>query len=237
MTRIRAAFFDFQETLAEFREGDAYDLYLEAARERGVHLDRERLLVASDDAWAEVQTPDGPAHPEASRDEASFLALRVRVHSRRLAAAGVNGTVAEAIAAGVDTLEADPSRYVVYEDVVPALEALGRMGVQCVVVSNHVWRLPEVVRGLGLGARFEGVITSARAGYRKPLPRIFEQALALTGIPPEETVMVGDTLSHDVHGAERLGIHGVLIDRDGTRPAPEGVRVIRSLLQVPLQWP
>lgn len=234
--RIRAVFFDFQETLAAFRAGDAYGLYVEAARERGIDLDAEAIRMLSDEAWAECQTPEGPAHPDASRDEASFLALRVRVHQRRLAQAGIDEALAAEIGRRADELEAQAERYRLYEDALPTLMALGRIGVQSVVVSNHVWRLPEIVRDLGLAGKFEGVITSARAGYRKPHPKIFAQALALTGVPAGETVMVGDTLAHDVRGAEALGIHGVLLDRDRSRSAPAGVRVIRTLAEVPLQW-
>jgi putative hydrolase of the HAD superfamily len=109
--------------------------------------------------------------------------------------------------------------------------------VRCVIVSNHVWRLPEVVDGLGLGPYLTGTVTSARAGARKPHPRIYEQALAISGVPPESTVMVGDSLSADVRGAERLGMCALLIDRAGTAPPPDGVRVIHALDAVPTLWP
>jgi len=244
--RIRAVFFDFQDTLARFRDGawnSAYGLYVEAAREHGVEIDPQSVLMPSDEAWADFQTDDGPAHPEGSTSAEAFQQVRIAVHRRRLAKAGVTGTLAEAIGRRIDELEAQSERYELFEDVLPALEALGGMGVQSVVVSNHIWRLHEIVRELGLGAKFEGVINSAHVGYRKPHPAIYRAALQLTGVPPEETVMVGDSLSHDVRGAERQGIHGVLLDRAGTSPsasegtsASEGVRVVRTLTELPLVW-
>ncbi|MEX2032385.1 MAG: HAD family hydrolase [Dehalococcoidia bacterium] len=239
-TRIRAVFFDFQDTLARFRDGtwnSAYGLYVEAAREHGVQLDPQAVVLPTDQAWGDFQTPDGPAHPEGSRDAEAFQQVRIAVHRRRLAKAGVTSVVAEAIARRIDELEAQSERYTLFEDVLPTLDALGRTGVQSLIVSNHVWRLHEIVRDLGLGAKFEGVINSAHVGYRKPHPAIYRAALTLSGIPPEETVMVGDSLAHDVVGAERLGIHGVLLDREGAAPPPEGVRVIHTLTEIPLQWP
>ena len=239
-TRIRAVFFDFQDTLARFRDGawnSAYGLYVEAAREHGVEIEPESVRLPTEEAWGEYQTPDGPAHPERSRDAEAFQEVRISVHRRRLAKAGITGAVADTIGRRIDELEAESARYELFPDVLPALSALGRMGVQCVVVSNHIWRLHEIVRDLGLGAKFEGVINSAHVGYRKPHPKIYRAALALTGIPPEETVMVGDSYSHDVRGAERLGIHAVLLDREGTSAPPEGTRVIRTLTEIPLQWP
>jgi putative hydrolase of the HAD superfamily len=239
-TRIRAVFFDFQDTLARFRDGawnSAYGLYVEAAREHGIDLDPQSVILPTEEAWADYQTPDGPAHPEGSRYAEAFQQVRIAVHRRRLAMAGISGEVADSIGRRIDALEAESDRYMLFDDVLPALDRLARAGVQSVVVSNHIWRLHEIVRDLGLGAKFEGVVNSAHVGYRKPHPRIYRAALTLTGIQPEETVMVGDSHSHDVAGAERVGIHGVLLDRERDNPPREGVRAIRSLLEVPLEWP
>ena len=86
-------------------------------------------------------------------------------------------------------------------------------------------------------ALITGVVTSARCGYRKPHPEIYRAALQLTSAAPGDSVMVGDSVSADVRGAEALGMHAAFIDRDGTRQVPADVRVIRSLLDIPLAWP
>lgn len=240
MQPIRAVFFDFQDTLARFRDGawnSAYGLYQEAAREHGIEIAPESVVLPTDEAWADFQTPDGPAHPDHSRDPASFALVRVAVHRRRLARAGITGDVADAIGRRIDELEGEAARYELFEDVIPGLDRLAEAGVRAVIVSNHVWRLQEVVEELGLGSRIAEVVNSARVGYRKPHPAIYRHAIEVSGVPAEETVMVGDSLSHDVIGAERLGIHGVLLDRTGeVRPHDAGA-VIRTLLEVPLAWP
>lgn len=46
--------------------------------------------------------------------------------------------------------------------------------------------------------------------------------------------MVGDSLAHDIEGARRLGMRGVLVARAGLPgPAPAGVPVIESLRELP----
>jgi FMN phosphatase YigB (HAD superfamily) len=46
--------------------------------------------------------------------------------------------------------------------------------------------------------------------------------------------MVGDSLSHDIAGARRVGMRGVLVHRSGEpAPASAGVPVIRSLTELP----
>jgi putative hydrolase of the HAD superfamily len=67
----------------------------------------------------------------------------------------------------------------------------------------------------------------------KPHPSIFEAALALAGVEARESVMVGDSLTHDIDGARRVGMRGVLVHRS-TDPAPASdVPVIRSMTELP----
>ena len=50
------------------------------------------------------------------------------------------------------------------------------------------------------------VMTSARVGYRKPHPRIFEAAAAMAGEPVEALLYVGDNVAHDVEGARAVPV-------------------------------
>ena len=236
--RIKAAFLDFDGTLGEMRPSH-FAAYRAAAAECGIEVSEEALASrALDDAWARWMTPDGALHLEESVTEEAFREVRVALAIDRLRAAGAQADEASLRRAGerVADVEGDRDWYALYEDTVPALDRLAGAGVEAIIVSNHVWRLPEIVRGLGLGAKFEGVVTSARVGARKPHPMIFEHALRLTSARAEEIVMVGDSLSADVVGGERAGLHGVYLDRRG-RAAPEGVVTIRTLLDIPLEWP
>jgi HAD superfamily hydrolase (TIGR01662 family) len=239
-TRMRAVFLDFQDTLARFRDGawnSAYGLYVEAAREHGIEIAPESVVLPTDEAWADYQTPEGPAHPSSSGSAETFSQVRTAVHSRRLAKAGITGETATAIGRRIDELEGDADRYVLFEDAVPALDRIRAEGARIAIVSNHVWRLDEIVRALGLDGYVDHLVNSARVGYRKPHPAIYRTALEASGVPAEETVMVGDSVGHDVRGAERLGIHGVYLDRSGRATPPEGVRTIATLTDIPLLWP
>ncbi len=53
----------------------------------------------------------------------------------------------------------------------------------------------------------------------KPSPEFFEVALASAGVEPTRAVMVGDDVDSDILGAQRLGIHGVLVRTGKFRPA------------------
>ena len=62
----------------------------------------------------------------------------------------------------------------------------------------------------------------------KPHPSIFSAALQLVDVEPADAVMVGDSLRHDVEGAMRAGMRGVLLHRgDGDHPGERGARRAR----------
>ena len=76
-----------------------------------------------------------------------------------------------------------------------------------------------------------GVFTSEDAKSYKPRKELFEYALKLTGLQPEDVVHIGDSLSSDVKGASSLGIDTIWVNR-GNRPVPEGVCAVGGLLEV-----
>lgn len=110
--------------------------------------------------------------------------------------------------------------WVIYDDVVPTLEALKKAGVRLGVVSNWDTRLPTVLERLDLARFFESVIVSSVEGVEKPDPLIFERALASLDARASTTIHVGDLPEIDQVGAEAAGIRGVVIDRKG-KLAPE----------------
>lgn len=235
---LRAVCFDFQDTLAYYPDGN-YDVYVRAAAEQGVTLTQDQLHAQSlDDAWSQWRTPVGVEHVEQSNSEASWRAVHQRVHASRLVAVGVESELATTIAGRIIDLQTDPAEYRLFDDAVPALERLGRAGIEAIIVSNHIWRLPEIVQALGIGSRLEGVLTSARAGYRKPHPQMYAAALRLARCEPSAVLFVGDNPEHDVDGPAAAGMRALLLDRDGTdgTDSTDGSEhSVRSLLDIPLE--
>jgi putative hydrolase of the HAD superfamily len=124
------------------------------------------------------------------------------------------------------------SHWHVFPDAYPALTALRERGLTLGAVSNWVWNLPELLHSLDLVSHFDFIAASARIGYEKPHPRIFEWALEQARVEPSAVIHVGDHVDADVLGARGVGIEGVLIDRRGRYApdeVPEGTAVIRAL--------
>ncbi len=68
------------------------------------------------------------------------------------------------------------------------------------------------------GVEFDWVLGSAEQNLRKPDPAFFERIVESTGLDPAQIVYIGDSIRLDIEPAIRLGLHAVLIDRDGIFP-------------------
>lgn len=169
------------------------------------------------------------AHLNEGRDRPSLARLR-RCCAERLREA----LPARAQTIEIDLLEAillDALRFGAFADARDAIEAIRRLPARTIVVSNWDISLEDVLARLGLAPLLDGVVTSARAGARKPSEAIFAQALELAGVAPERSVHVGDSIEEDVMGARRAGMDAILLRRDG-QPGPPGVKTISSLSEL-----
>jgi putative hydrolase of the HAD superfamily len=110
------------------------------------------------------------------------------------------------------------------------LQRLKEMDVGMYVVSNWDLELVEVLEGLGWMHYFDGVVVS---GVEKPDSRLFEEALAVSGVKGERTIHVGNDPVADVRGAADAGIDTVLVDRGGNLEVPEATFVVRDLGELP----
>ena len=228
---LQAVLFDFDGTLAYY-DPPHLALYVRAAAEYGMATTEAALRTTIDLGWERWRTPLGDDHRVGSKDEASYLALRGNLHRARLEAVGLTGNL-DAVAARICELEADPVYFSLYEDTLSGLRRVKAAGLRVVIVSNHNWRLPEIVEGLGLalGPHVDVVLTSARVGYRKPHPEIYRAAIEAAGCEADRALFVGDSVEADVAGPRRAGMRAVLLDRAGRGGDLEAVR---SLLDVPL---
>lgn len=86
----------------------------------------------------------------------------------------------------------------------PVLEVL-KERYPMVLVSNFYGNIASVLEDFGLAEFFPVIIESAVVGVRKPDPAIFRLGVEALGLPPEEVLVVGDSLRKDILPAESLG--------------------------------
>jgi putative hydrolase of the HAD superfamily len=89
------------------------------------------------------------------------------------------------------------------------LESLRERGLKLGLVSNAFdpgWLLHRDLEQMGLAQRLDFSVFSSEVGTRKPHPAIFERALEVLGLEPENALFVGDRLYEDIRGAGELGM-------------------------------
>ncbi len=119
-----------------------------------------------------------------------------------------------------------------FRDAGAALARVRALGLPVGILTNGDQSAQEEkVHRTGLASYDVPVYASSSLRAAKPNPRAFHLVCADLGIDPGGVVMVGDSLRHDVHGAQAAGMAGVLIDRRGRYRHDEvrGVARIRSL--------
>ena len=123
-----------------------------------------------------------------------------------------------------------------YDDVAPVLTQLSRSGLIVGAISNSHRSLDAFCEHFSLRNLITVSVSSAEHGYMKPHRSIFDAALARAGgLLPEEAVMVGDSIKHDIDGALAIGMRAVLLRRSGEVPPalPPALPVITTLADLP----
>jgi putative hydrolase of the HAD superfamily len=184
------------------------------AREPGHGLAEADLLpfLRSGFPWHEHDVP----HPHLSEPDAWWQHI-TRVLESVLTSARIPAPRAADLLQHFRAVYLDRARWSVFPDSAQALALVAAAGWRNVIVSNHAPELPELVGDLGLGAHVDEVITSARCGYEKPHPAIFDLAWRAAG-HPGAAWMVGDNPIADIAGAARAGIPGILVRTSVTNP-------------------
>ncbi|MEU4317608.1 HAD family phosphatase [Nocardia fluminea] len=168
---------------------------LTAFREFGASLGFPDLPVTllSTDAVASKLLAD---HESGLIDADTFdtgFAERLRAHGADVDAEGLSARMQSGLARDEATVE--------------LILRLRGQGVPVALVSNAFGR--DCYAGFDLTTLADVVVISSEVGIRKPSRQIYQLACDNLGVRPEQAVMIDD-LPHNLEGAARLGIAGVL---------------------------
>ena len=123
-----------------------------------------------------------------------------------------------------------------FDDAAAVIDRARRAGLAVGILTNGDETIQtDKLRRTGLLRDDVPVFASSALPAAKPDPRAYLTACDRLGVAPAATLMVGDSLRHDVVGAQRAGLQARLLDRhgryDGPQPGAE-VRTVRSLAEV-----
>ena len=102
------------------------------------------------------------------------------------------------------------------DNTIPVLDELkNNRGYRLGLISNAAddRDVQQLIDQMAIRPYFDFILTSAACGHRKPHPLMFQLALNHFSVQPEQTAMVGDTLSADISGAENMGIYSIWVTK------------------------
>jgi len=222
--RPRAVFFDVDFTLIHPGPTFQGSGYRDFCARHGIEVDPDTFDRAVAEASSLLHAPLEIYDPE----------IFVRYTSRIIEGMGGRGPGVESASRDIYDEWAVCHHFDLYEDVPDVLRSIHAAGVRIGLISNTQRCLTSFQQHFALDGLFSVTLSSSEHGYMKPHPSIFEAALRKAGVSPAESVMVGDSLAHDIEGARRIGMRGVLVARSRVPdPLPADIPVIRSLRELP----
>jgi putative hydrolase of the HAD superfamily len=223
-SKARAVFFDVDFTLIYPGPRFQASGYKEFCDRYGISIDPASFDRAVSNAATGLDPRDDLYDPQ----------LYVDYTKRIIEGMGGAGPAVEIAAREIYDEWAACHHFSMYDDVPDVLRAIHSAGIKIGLISNSHRCLASFETHFELEGLFDVAVSSVEHGYMKPHRSIFEAALRGVQVDPADAVMVGDSITHDVEGARRLGMRGVLVDRAGTIAVPPpDVPVIQSLRELP----
>lgn len=101
------------------------------------------------------------------------------------------------------------------------------------IITNGFEEVQHIkLNNCNLTSYFSEVITSERAGYKKPDSRIFEYAITCAQTSASECLMIGDSLESDIIGARDANINQVYFNPEKTPHQEEVTHEISDLSEL-----
>ena len=225
----RAVFFDLYFTLIRY-DPPQEELEANALKEFGINTDPDvfgkPMVIANEFMVQEIAR-----RPLSKRSREETIALYAQFQRMVLKEAGIEPEE-ELVLAMLGKMQQFKTKLVLFDDVVPTLKDVKSRGLILGLISNVERDLTATINELGLPSWLDIVVTSLDAGFSKPQPEIFEEAMRRAGVQPSQAVYVGDQYQIDCVGAERASMKGILLDRGGYYQEITSCPRMRSLIEL-----
>ena len=206
-TGLRAVLFDVDFTLVKPGPELGPESYVRVGRRYGLELDPTRYEAARMAALEDLER-----HPELAHDDEIWIRFTEDV----VRGMGGNSRRARECAVELEQAWEHAEHFELYEDALPVMDELRRLGLKLGLVSNGARDLDAFIAHHHL--HVDAAVGSRTHGKVKPDPTIFRAVLERLGVDAREAAMVGDSPDDDVAGARALGIRAFLLDREGRYP-------------------
>lgn len=212
--RFKAIFFDFDQTLHDFRKNA-----LRALGKAFRIATRKYKIKESDFQRVYMEVVKG-AEAHGFRYNKSSMEYRTERFTKLLEYFHIKDQelVFEMVDAYADAFE---KNLVMFPEAYPLLKKLKKKYKLYLVTEGPSDGKRRIVDLMSLENYFEGIYISGEIGKIKSTGELFGHCLESTGFKPEEILVVGDSYSRDVRGAMKCGMKAAWFNHDKA-PVPKG---------------
>lgn len=199
--QIKALYFDLDHTLWDFEANSALT-FKSLFQEYNIALDLQQFLA--------VYIPNNNVYwklyREGKIDKETLRFERLKKVFDTLNYPATHALVDDLSDAYIQTL---PEYNVLFDGAIELLTALKPHYALHIITNGFQDVQYFKMKNSGLLPFFETVTDSSSVGVKKPDPKIFEHALRVGQVAPNEAIMIGDNLEADIEGALATGMHAV----------------------------
>lgn len=206
---IKVIFFDAVGTLIHLPKSVGHH-YAHVGKRVGLSFETAALDHAFTASWKQMPVRPAIEGPRADDDKGWWRDLIDQVIDQ--VAPRTSELDRDAFFEGAYSHFAGAGVWELYPDVIDVLEIL-RPRFDLAVVSNFDGRLRMILEQLGVSRFFPHVFLSSELGADKPDPLIYQRALKLIAVAPDEVLHVGDDPVRDWRGAEAAGLAVFRLER------------------------
>lgn len=215
---IRAILFDLGYTLIDFVGdykhviGESYLVLAQSLRAAGYKIDTQEFAHRFDQTISDYYR---------ARDE-DLIERPIELYlAQVLASFEIFDPLKNLIVNALENMYRATERHWQLEsDALSTLQVLKGSGLRLGMITNaaNANNANRLIDLFELRPFFELILISAEEKIRKPDSRIYARALAKLDLPAKQVVMVGDTLTADILGAQNAGLRAIWITRRADRP-------------------
>jgi len=198
---IKAVFFDVDDTLLDFKECSRQSIIV-ACEKYGLSFDEHffnTFIVENQKLWWALE--------KGEITKTYLFANRWNIIFKVLGIDFDGPTFEIAYHEGLD------KSHVVIDGAIETLEYVKSKYITCVASNAALEQQINRLKLAGMDKYIDFMFVSGKIGVEKPNKGFFDYCFNVLKLKPEETMMVGDSISADINGAKKYGMQTCLFDR------------------------